>query len=165
MDAVAAADGRRVFMLEGAPLQRRQQRIEIGQQQIRRVLQLHRKSGVEHVARGHALMHEPRLGADMFGEVGQERDHVVMRLALDLVDAFDIEGAVLPDCPRRALRDNPEASLRVAGMGLDLEPDPEAVFRLPDPGHLRAAVARDHGGGFCAVGSGTSGLAISASSQ
>jgi hypothetical protein len=29
-------------------------------------------------------------------------------------------------------------------MRLDLEPDAEAVFRLPDPSHFRAAVARDH---------------------
>ena len=84
VDAVAAADGRGQFMLEGAPLQRRQQRIEIGQQQIGGLFQLHRKSGVEHVARGHPLMHEARFGADMLGEVGQEGDHVVVGLALDL---------------------------------------------------------------------------------
>ena len=96
VDAVAAADGRREFVLEGAPLQRRQQRVEIGQQQVGRLFQLHREAGVEHVARSHPLMDETRFGADMLGEVGQERDHVVMGLALDLVDAFDLEGAALP---------------------------------------------------------------------
>ncbi len=149
-------------MLEGAPLQRRQQRIEIGQQQIGRLLQLHREGGVEHVARGHPLVHEARLGADMLGEVGQERDHVVVGLALDLVDPLDLEGAALPDGARRALGDDPERGLGVAGVRLDLEPDPEAVLRLPDPAHLRAAVAWDHGG---VPRPAISGFAISTSSQ
>ena len=35
-------------------------------------------------------------------------------------------------------RDDAERRLRVAGMGLDLEPDPEAVLRLPDRGPSRA---------------------------
>src|SRR5215468_12695893 len=36
-------------------------------------------------------------------------------------------------------------------MGLDLEPDAEAVLRLPDPGHLGTAVAGDHAGGHQVV--------------
>ena len=83
-------------------------------------------------------MQKARLGADMLGEVGQKGDDVVVGLALDLVDALDLEGAALPHRARRALRNDPERGLRVAGMGLDLEPDPEPVLRLPDPGHLAA---------------------------
>jgi hypothetical protein len=162
MDAMAAADGRRQFMLEGAPLQRRQERIEIGQQQVGGLLQLHCKGGVEHVARGHPLMNETRLGADMLGEVGQERDHIVVGLALDCVDPFDLEGAALPDRARRALGDDAERRLGVAGICLDLEPDPEPVLRRPDSRHLRAAVAPDHGG---VPRPAASGLAISTSSQ
>ena len=33
-------------------------------------------------------------------------------------------------------------------MGLDLEPDAQTVFGLPDPAHLRTAVTRDHAGVF-----------------
>ena len=58
VDAVAAPDGQRIFVLERAPLQRREQRVEIGEQEVRRLLQLHRKAGVEHIARGHPLMDE-----------------------------------------------------------------------------------------------------------
>ena len=72
MDAVAARDHRRVFVLEGAPLQRRQHRVEVGEQEVGGLGQLHRKAGVEHVARRHPLVHEARLGPDMLGEVGQE---------------------------------------------------------------------------------------------
>ena len=106
--------------------------------------QLHRKAGVEHVARGHPLVHEARLGADMLGEVGQKRDHVVAGFALDLVDALGLEAAALPDGARGALGDDAERRLRIAGMRLDLEPDPVPVLRRPDPGHLGPAVARDH---------------------
>ena len=102
VDAVAAPDGRREFVLERAPLQHREQRVEIREQEVRRLLQLHRKAGVEHVARGHPLVDKAGVGADMLGEVGQEGDHVVTRLALDLVDARDLEGAALaaPLAPR-----------------------------------------------------------------
>ena len=37
-------------------------------------------------------MQKPRLGADRFGEIGQEGDNVVLRLFLDVVDPGDIEG-------------------------------------------------------------------------
>ena len=89
-------------------------------------------------------MHEARFGADMLGEVGQKGDHIVAGLALDLVDALGLEAATLPDGASRTLGDDPERRLRVAGMCLDLEPDPVTVLRRPDPRHLGPAVARDH---------------------
>ena len=95
VDAVAAPDGRRVFVLERAPLQRVEQPVEIGEQDVGGLFELHREAGVEHVARRHALVHEARLRADMLGDIGQEGDHVVPCLALDLVDARDLEGALL----------------------------------------------------------------------
>src|SRR3546814_10485695 len=51
MDAVAAADGRRQFVLKGAALQHVQQPIQIGKQYVRRAGELHRKAGVQHVRR------------------------------------------------------------------------------------------------------------------
>ncbi len=101
MDAVAAADGERVLVLEGAALQRGEQPVEIGQQDVARLLQLHGEAGVEHVRRGHALMQEAGLGPDMLGEIGQEGDDVVLGLALDLVDARDVELAAASRPPRR----------------------------------------------------------------
>ncbi len=133
-------------MLEGAALQRRQQRVEIGEQDVGGLGQLHREAGVEHVARGHALVDEARLRPDMLGDVGEERDRLVMHLALDLADARDLELAALAQRLRHALGDDAELFLRLAGIGLDLELDAEIVLRLPDLGHLRAAVARDHAG-------------------
>ena len=49
MDAVAAADGQRVLMLDRAGLQRRKQPIDIGDEQVGGLDQLKVEAGVEHV--------------------------------------------------------------------------------------------------------------------
>ena len=134
MDAVGAADGRRHLVLEGALLQRRQHLVDVGDQQVRGAGQLHVEAGVEHVGRGHALVHEARLGADDFGQMGQEGDDVVLGLALDLVDPRDVEGGVLglgPDRLGGFLGDHAEFRQRIRRMRLDLEPDLEAGLRPP----------------------------------
>ena len=64
VDAVAAADGRRVLVLVRAALERGQQSVEIGQQQVGG-RSAARKRGVEHVGRGHALMDEAGVRADI----------------------------------------------------------------------------------------------------
>ncbi len=74
---------------------------------------LHVEAGVEHVRRCHALMHEARLGADDFCQMGEEGDHVVLGLTLDCVDARDIEGHALglgPDGFRRFLGMTPSSA-------------------------------------------------------
>jgi hypothetical protein len=149
MDAVAAADADGVLVFEGAGLQRGQHPVQIGQQDVGGAHQLHVQRGVQHVRRGHALMDEARLvGADMFGQMGQEGDHVMLGHGLDLVDAGDVEFDVLgaPDGFGIGLRDHAQLGLGVAGMGLDLEPDAEAGFGRPDGGHFGAGIARDHPG-------------------
>ena len=127
VDAVAAPDGRGQLVLVGPPLQRREQRVEIGDQDVRRPGELHAEAGVEHVRRGHALVHEARLLPDDLAEMGEERDHVVPGLRLDRVDAGDVELDVarLPDRLGGGLRDHPERGLRVRRVRLDLEPDAE----------------------------------------
>ena len=71
MDAVAAADGRRHLVFEGALFQRRQHLVDIGDQQIGGADKLDVEAGVEHVGGGHALMDEARLRTDDLGEMGQ----------------------------------------------------------------------------------------------
>ncbi len=92
-------------------------------------------------------MHEARFRADDLGQMGQEGDDVVLGLALDLVDAGDVEGRVLglgPDRLGGVLRDDAEFRQRVRRMRLDLEPDLEARLRLPDRGHFGTGIAGDH---------------------
>jgi hypothetical protein len=148
MDAVAATDADGHLVLEGAPLQRGQQRVEIGQQDVGGAGELDVERRVEHVGRGHALMDEARLVRPHdLGQMREEGDHVVLRHRLDLVDAGDVEGRVLraPDGLGVRLRDRAERGHRVAGMGLDLEPDAELRLGRPDGDHLGAGIAGDHG--------------------
>lgn len=55
-------------------------------------------------------MDEAGLGADMLGEVGEKRDDVVLDLALDGVDPFDLEGALLPDGGRASFGMTPSSA-------------------------------------------------------
>ena len=75
-------------------------------------------------------MHEARLRPDDLGQMGEEGDDVVLDLALDLVDAGDVEFgglALFPDFLGGLLRDDAELGHGVGGMRLDLEPDAERV--------------------------------------
>ena len=150
MDAVRAADGRRELVFEGAALERGVERVDVGDEKVGGAHELHVEAGVEHVGRGHALMHEARLRPDDLGEMGEEGDDVVLDLALDLVDARDVEFGVLALCPdllRRLLRDHAELGHGVGGVRLDLEPDAKPRLRRPDRRHLGPGVAGDHGPG------------------
>ena len=99
--AVAAADARRQLVLEGAALQGGEERIDVGEKDVGGAAELYGEAGIQHVGGRHALVHEACLGP-MLGEVGQEGDDVVLRLALDLVDArARPRSSPLPDGPRR----------------------------------------------------------------
>ncbi len=148
MDAVGTAHHRRRLVFEGAALERGAHLVDACDEKVGGAHELHIEAGVEHVRRGHALMDEPRLRPDDLGEMGQEGDDVVLDLALDLVDAGDVEFGVLAFRPyglRRLFRHDAERGERVGGMGFDLEPDPVARLRVPDRGHLGPGVAGDHG--------------------
>ncbi len=84
---------------------RREQRVDIGDEKVGGAHQLHGEAGVEHVGRRHALMHEARVRPDEFGEMREEGDDVVLGHALDLVDAGDVErdvSGLVPDRLRRS---------------------------------------------------------------
>ncbi len=147
MDAVRAADRRRILMLESAALQRRQQFFHVGDQNIGRARELNRETSIEDIRRGEAKMHKTRLGPDNLAKMGEESDDVVLYFPLDRIDARNVEFGVLaffPDFLRGFLRNHPEFRHRISGMCLDLEPDAEAGIRRPDRGHFRPGITRDH---------------------
>ena len=159
MDAVAAADGKRVLVLQRALPERGEQAVDVAQQDVGGLGELDGEAGVEHVRRGHALVHEARLRADELAQPGQEGDDVVLGHALDGVDLLDValgiglkRGhrllAAVPDRLGGVLGNDPELGHGVAGMRLDLEPDAEAVLGGPDGRHLRPGVAGKHGRAF-----------------
>ena len=144
MDAVTATDAHRVLVLAGPALEDREQSVDVGDENVGGARELDGETGIEHVRGRHPLVHEPGGLADMFRDTGQEGDHVVARLLLDLVDPLDIESSALPCFPGRLPRDDAEIGLGLAGQDLDVEPDPVSGFGLPDRGHLRAGIAGDH---------------------
>ena len=153
VDAVAAAHRRRHLVLEGAALEGGEDEFDILHQQVGGAAELDGEGGVVDVRRGHALVQESRLRPHDLGDVGQEGDDVVFGLALDLVDAVDIEdhvAAALPDRLGGELRDDAQFRHGVGGVGLDLEHDLETGLRRPDRGGLGSGVAGDHEGGLAA---------------
>ena len=149
VDAVRAADRRRKLVLEGSTPKSIEQFVDVGDQNVRRTGELHVEAGVEDVGRGHARVHEARFRPDDLRHMGEECDHVVLDLALDRIDARDVEGrgpALLPDRRGGALRDRAERRHGVGRMRLDLEPDAKPGLRVPDGCHLGAGITRDHPG-------------------
>ena len=128
-------DGRRHPVFEGAMLQGRQQRIDVGDEDVGRAGELHGEAGVEHVGARHALVDEARLRPHDLAEMRQERDDVVLRLPLDGIDPPDVEWRrPRPLAQMVSAADfgmTPEVRQRVAGMRLDLEPDAEPGLRVP----------------------------------
>ena len=88
--------------------------------------------------------------ADLFRQLGQESDDVMLDPHLDPFDAGD-PGlgvglvAALADRLGRLFRYHTQVGQGVAGVGLDLEPDAKLVGGLPDGGHLGAGITRYHG--------------------
>src|ERR1051325_8398291 len=79
--------------------------------------------------------------------MGEKGDDVVLGLALDLVDAGDVEGGRPAFLPHRAgggLGNHAKLGQRVGGVRLDLEPDAKARLRRPDRRHFGPGIARDH---------------------
>ena len=147
MNAVRAADGRRELVFECAALERGVEFFHVGDEEVGGANELDVEAGVEHIRRRHALVHETRFRPDDFGQMGEKGDHIMLGLALDFLDARDVELGVLglgPDFRRRGLRDDPKPGHGVGGVRLDLKPDAKARFRRPDRRHFRPGVARDH---------------------
>ena len=91
MYAVAAADADCVLVLEGAFLERFEQLVHVGDQDVRSPNQLDVECRVEHVGRRHALMDEAAIRADEFGKMRQKGDDVMLCDGFNLVDPSDIE--------------------------------------------------------------------------
>jgi hypothetical protein len=134
-------------MLERPALQGRQHQFGVLQEKVGGPGQLDRQGSVVDVRRGHPLVQKARFRSDDFGDVGEKGDDVVLGLALDLVDAVDIEdrfAAARPDRFGRRSRNGSERGHGVSGVRLDLEHDAETCGRRPDGRRLGARVAIYH---------------------
>jgi hypothetical protein len=150
VDSVAAADRGRRLVLERAALQRFEQRLDVLDQQVGRLLELHRERRVEHVGAGHSLVQPAFLRPELLARPGQEGDHVMPGDGFDRVDRSNVDlaqsVAVVSGANgfRVVRRDHPDLAHRLGREDLDLPPDAIAVLGRPDRGHLGARIAGDH---------------------
>src|ERR1700733_888363 len=103
-------------MLESATLERREQRVNVGDEDVARAPQLHGEASVEHVGAREPQMDETRVGADELGKVREEGDDIVLRHPLDLVNSSHVELSLrplLPDRLSRRFRDYADLSHRL----------------------------------------------------
>jgi hypothetical protein len=144
VDAVRAAHHQRVLELVCAPFADLAEARDVLDDDVDRLCHLEAQRRVAEVRARHAVVNVLALLTDVLGHVGEERDHVVVGCALDLVDALHREAGLLADDRGGLHRDDAELRLRPAREDLDLLPDLVFVGERPDPAHLRARVAFDH---------------------
>ena len=151
VDAVAAADGQRVFVLHRPGLQRRHDRVDVLQQDVGGLGQLHRQRGVQHVGAGHALVHEAESGPTASASqvrkamtswrvsrsIASIRSTSAAFMAASFGPPFSrMVRAAIPGmaptapCPRRP--------------GLPLRTRFDSGSRRPDGGHFGSGITRNH---------------------
>jgi hypothetical protein len=144
VDAVGAADHGGELVFAGLRGHRLAQQLHVRDQQVGRLHHLHGQRGVDDVGAGQALVDVAGGGAHVFGHVGQEGDDVVVDLALDLVDALDLEFGALLDAFEVGGRHLAQPVQGLAGQHFDLQPDAEFVFVRPDGRHGGPGITRYH---------------------
>ena len=149
MDAVRSSDLHRVFELERARLQDLRQLVDALENQLGRAAHHQGLRGVDDVVGGQPVMQPARrVGlagrGQAFGNRGGERDDVVLDLALDFMDALQIEAGMFAKQARRLWRHVVRFGQRFGGGQLHFQPLAIFVLLAPDARHLRAGVACDH---------------------
>ena len=144
MHAVAAADHDRVLMFLRPPPKHGEQGIQIGQNHIRRLTQLHGKAGINHIRRGQTEMQIASLFADALSHRGDKGHHVVFDLGLNFLHAANIKPGVLSQ-----MRNNRRRDVAALGQGLtrqqfDFQPGGKFVLLRPDFTQGRSGVAFNH---------------------
>ena len=89
-------------------------------------------------------MYESRIRPDGLRHIGEKSDDIVLRLALDLVNAHRLECSDRANLRRRPARHNAQLLLLFHREQFDFEPNLVFVIFGPDRPHFGACVARDH---------------------
>ena len=141
--AMRAADHRRVLVLFSAGLDRAAERRQVREDQVAGFDHLQRLRGIDDVGRGQAEVQPAGGGPDDFGHRGRKRNHVVLCRFFDLVDARDVERALVPQLARRFGGDDPGGGHCFGGRDFHLEPGFVPALLAPDATHLRVRVPRN----------------------
>ena len=145
VDRVGPAHHRRVGLGAGAGDERGDEPVGVGQQERAGGAQLEREPGVDDVAAGQAEVEVAALRPDRLGDLGHERDDVVVGRPLDLGDPLDVDRARASRSPRApSAGTRPRRGLGAGDRELDPEHRLEARLLGPDRAHLGQRVAPDH---------------------
>ena len=149
VDGVGAADHHGVFVGPCLHADGFCELVEFAAQQLHRGLELQRQAGVEHIGAGHAHVDVAPGIAHVFVHVGEEGDHVVAHLGLDLEDPLAAEGCFVLDRGEGFGGHAAQFRLGFANSDFNVQPALELGVFCPDPAHLRQGVALDQG--FCSA--------------
>ena len=144
VDAVGAADADGVFELIGPCLDNGHDLVQVGEQDVGGLPQAQGHGGVQDVRRGQGVVQVAAVFTDVFGDVGEEGDDVVLGLGLDLFDAGHVKAGLGPDMVHGCFGDEIKESHGFQGREFDFEPGVKFIFFGPDTGHLGPAVAWNH---------------------
>src|SRR5579872_1174773 len=146
VNAVCAADHWGVLKFPSAAFQDFRKTIEVGGNNRRGLSDQQRLRRVNHVVGGQAIVKPACLRANDFRDRRRESDYVVTHFGFDFVDALQIKVGTLADGFGRVFWHHACLGKGFGGGYFHGEPGAEAIFIAPDAAHVRACVARNHGG-------------------
>ena len=144
VNAMRPTHARRFFEFDRAASQHFPQFSQQSDQNVRRLFQHQTNRRVFHVARGQAFVDVLRRLADVLGNIRQKRYDVMVRLALDFMNALDGEvclGFYVFECLRRSFA---ELDHCLECRDLDLQDRRPLVSLRPQFSHFRAYISFDH---------------------
>src|SRR5205807_528324 len=97
VDTMRPANNRCVFKFMSAICEGMNESRNPFKEQYSGLSALNGKRGIDHIARCHAEMDKARIRPDGLGNIRQEGNNIVLRLALDLIDPLRIESSFLAD--------------------------------------------------------------------
>jgi hypothetical protein len=145
MDGMGAADHHGALVGAGQLPQGVGQLVELQAQQLHGGLHLQGHAGVEHIRAGHAHMDVAARIPHVLIHVGEEGDHVVAHLRLDLEDALHAEAGLLFDAGHGLRRHAAQLTIGFRGGDLHIQPALEFGLLAPDGAHLGQGVTLDQG--------------------
>ena len=145
VDGVGAADHHRGLVLPSQHPQGVGQQIEFLAQQLDRGLHLQGHTGVEDIGAGHPHVDVATGVTHVLVDVGEEGDHVMAHLSLDLEDPLDAEAGFVFDRGDGFGRDAAQFAVGFSGGNLHVQPALELRLLAPDGAHLGQGVTLDQG--------------------
>ena len=144
MDAMRAADARRMLEFLRAAAQDLAELLEVIEDDRAGIAHHHAVCRVLDIRRRQALVDVFGVITNILGDVRQERDDVVVRDRLDLMDAVDIEFCFRANVLGSLFRDLSEFGHGIAGSHLDIQDLLPLVLDRPEMAHFRLSITLDH---------------------